>query len=46
MIITETTDKNLSNIDLHLLFYNLNGLYVTKPIERFTMSVAIEPLCF
>lgn len=46
MIITETTDRSLSNRDLHLLVYNLNGLYVPKPIQRFAMSVAIEPLCF
>lgn len=48
VIITEatTTKKSLSNTDLHLLFYNRNGPRVTKPIQRFTMSVAIEPLCF
>lgn len=38
--------KSLSNTDLHLLFYNRSGPRVTKPIQRFTMSVAIEPLCF
>lgn len=46
MIITEATEKSLSNRDRHLLLYNLNGPYVTKPIQRVTMSVAIEPLCF
>lgn len=38
--------KSLSNRDRRLLLYNLNGLHVTKPIQRVTMSVAIEPLCF
>lgn len=46
VIITEATKKSLSNTDLHLLFYNRSGPRVTKPIQRFTMSVAIEPLCF
>lgn len=47
MVITEATKKNKSVKQRSaLLLYNLNGLHVTKPIQRVTMSVAIEPLCF
>lgn len=46
MVTAEATDKGLSNRYSRLPSYNLDGVYVTKPIHRFTMSVAIEPLCF